>query len=172
MKKLVTLCFLICSVLVAYPQNFGNLTGSLTGSSVTTAAANAAKQLVSMNSGNSNSNASLSQLQLLGLDPNAVQKYIKSKSDASAAGATDISPLQDMLQTVLEMRMRQDSMQAQMDSLYRYNQPNNQVKPNEIFGHDFFGTGRLALFSKSSDSKAPDSYILDVGDEISVAVWG
>lgn len=172
MKKLVTLCFLICSVLVVYPQNFGNFSGAMTGTSITTAAANAAKQLQSFNSGNASSTANLSQLQLLGLDPNAVQKYIKAKSDASAAGATDISPLQDVLQTVLEMRMRQDSMQSKMDSLYRYNQPNNQVKPNEIFGHDFFGTGRLALFSKSSDSKAPDSYILDVGDEISVAVWG
>ncbi len=172
MKKLVTLCFLIGSVLVVYPQTLGNFSGALTGSSITTAAANAAKQLQTLNSGNPSSAANLSQLQLLGLDPNTIQKYIKSKSDAAATGLELYNPVQDMLQSVIEMRMRQDSMQAKMDSLYRYNQPNNQVKPHEIFGHDFFGTGRLALFSKSTDSKAPDSYVLGVGDEISIAVWG
>lgn len=172
MKKLVTLCFLICSVFVVYPQNFGNFTGALTGSSITTAAANAAKQLQTLNSGNSSSAASLSQLQLLGLDPNTVQKYIKAKADAANANTPDASPIQDVLQTVLEMRVRQDSMQIMMDRMDKMNNPNKDVKPNEIFGHDFFGTGRLALFSKSSDSKAPDSYILDVGDEISIAVWG
>lgn len=168
MKKIVSLCLLICSVLAVYPQNFGNFSGALTGSSVTTAAANAAKQLQTLSSG---STASMSQLQLLGLDPNAVQKYLKSKTDAAAI-PDQPNPLQDVLQVVFDMKAKQDSMQSRMDSLYRYNQPNNQVKPNEIFGHDFFGTGRLALFTKSSDSKAPDSYILDVGDEISVAVWG
>ena len=44
MKKLVTLCFLICSVLVVYPQNFGNFSGAMTGTSITAAAASAAKQ--------------------------------------------------------------------------------------------------------------------------------
>lgn len=109
-------------------------------------------------------------MQLLGLDPNAVQKYLKAKSDATGAGADQSSPMQDMLQTVLEMRVRQDSMQIMMERMDKIANPNNDIKPNEIFGHDFFGSGRLALFSKSSDSKAPDSYILDVGDEISIAV--
>ena len=172
MKKLVTLCFLLCSVFVVYPQNFGNFSGAMTGTSITAAAANAAKQLQAFNSGSPTSTANLSQLQLLGLDPNAVQKYLKAKSDATGAGADQSSPMQDMLQTVLEMRVRQDSMQIMMERMDKIANPNNDIKPNEIFGHDFFGTGRLALFSKSSDSKAPDSYILDVGDEISIAVWG
>ena len=47
-----------------------------------------------------------------------------------------------------------------------------ETKPNDIFGHDFFSSGRLALFIKSSDNKAPDSYILDAGDELNIAVWG
>ena len=68
----------------------------MTGTSITAAAANAAKQLQSFNSGNSTSTANLSQLQLLGLDPNAVQKYLKAKSDATgAAGADQSSPMQD-----------------------------------------------------------------------------
>ena len=171
MKKLVTLCFLICSVFVVYPQSFGNFTSAMTGTSITTAASNAAKQLQTMNSGNPTSAANLSQLQLLGLDPNAIQKYIKAKSEASSS-ATEANSIQDFLQSVLEMKARQDEMQASMEKLNQQNQPNSDVKPNEIFGHDFFGSGKLALFAKSSEAKAPDSYILDVNDEISIAVWG
>jgi protein involved in polysaccharide export with SLBB domain len=172
MKKFITLCYLLCSVLISYTQSFGNLTGAMTGSSVTTAAANAAKQLQSMMT-TSPTSGSMSQLQLLGLDPATVQKYIKAKADSAQRNQTDqSSPVQEALQTVLEMRVRQDSMQASMDRMYKQQNPNTDIKPNEIFGHDFFGTGQLALFLKSSDSKASDEYILGAGDEISIAVWG
>jgi len=72
----------------------------------------------------------------------------------------------------MEMKARQDAIQSTIDSQHNQSTENNKVTPNEIFGHDFFGTGRLALFSKSSEAKAPDSYILGAGDEISIAVWG
>jgi protein involved in polysaccharide export with SLBB domain len=175
MKKIATLCLLICSVLFVYPQGLGNISSSLTGSSVTTAAANAVRQLQSMSAmpgAGASSGNNMSQLQLLGLDPTTIQKFLKSKADASTAQQDQGNPLQDILQTIFNIKAQQDSIQTKVDSLYRYNQPNNQVKSSEIFGHDFFGTGRLALFSKSSDSKAPDSYVLGVGDEISIAVWG
>lgn len=170
MKKIITLCFFVCSVLISYPQSIGSLTGSLSGTSITTAAANAAKQLQSMGV-SSAASPNLSQLQLLGLDPTAVQKYLKAKNEESTQ-ADQPNPIQEALQSVLEMRIRQDSMQAMMDRFNQDRNPNNDVKPNEIYGHDFFGSGKLALFVKSSDSKAPDSYILGEGDEISIAVWG
>lgn len=43
---------------------------------------------------------------------------------------------------------------------------------SSIFGHDFFGREKLELYTKSTDLKAPDNYILDTGDELNVAVWG
>ena len=170
MRKIVALCFLISSVFIIYAQSFGNFSGSLTGSGVTAAAASAAKQLQALNAGNPTATSNLSQLQLLGLDPTAVQKYLKAKSDE--ASKADNNTPGDMLQTILEMKAKQDAMSEFIDKAQQKNEPNNNVTPNEIFGHDFFGTGKLALFSKSSEAKAPDSYILGVGDEISIAVWG
>ena len=151
MKKIVTLCFLLTFGLAAFTQGLGNLTGSLTGSSVTSAAANAAKQLQTLMPLSNSSNAaanSMSQLQLLGLDPAAIQKFIKAKADASTAPQEQSNPLQDVLQTVFDMKIRQDSMQAILDRNSNNNKPNNDVKPNEIFGHDFFGSGKLALCKK------------------------
>jgi len=172
MKKLVALCFLIFSVFVIYAQSFGNFSGALTGSGVTAAAAGAAKQMQSLNAGNPAAASNLSQLQLLGLDPTAIQKYVKAKADEGKKDDASANPIEDVLKTVLEMKAKQDGMQELMDKMQQSAEANNNVKPNEIFGHDFFGSGKLALFEKSSDSKAPDSYILGVDDEISIAVWG
>jgi len=170
MRKFGTLCFLVCSVIILYGQSLGNFTGALSGSGVTGAAAAAAKQLQTFTGSSTTGSASnLSQLQLLGLDPTAVQKYIKAKADDNKV---EENPMQSVLQSIMEMKARQDAIQSTIDSQHNQSTENNKVTPNEIFGHDFFGTGRLALFSKSSEAKAPDSYILGAGDEISIAVWG
>jgi len=170
MRKFGTLCFLVCSVIILYGQSLGNFTGALSGSGVTGAAAAAAKQLQTFTgSSTTGSTSNLSQLQLLGLDPTAVQKYIKAKADDNKV---EENPMQSVLQSIMEMKARQDAIQSTIDSQHNQSTENNKVTPNEIFGHDFFGTGRLALFSKSSEAKAPDSYILGAGDEISIAVWG
>ena len=109
MKKIATLCLLICSVLFVYPQGIGNITGALTGSSVTTAAANAVKQLqtiATIPGASATTGNSMSQLQLLGLDPTTIQKYLKSKADAAAAPQDQANPLQDILQTIFNIIFR------------------------------------------------------------------
>ncbi|MDB5228824.1 MAG: hypothetical protein JWN78_3017 [Bacteroidota bacterium] len=169
MRKLFTLSFLLCSVCIIYAQSFGNFSGSLTGTGVTAAAASAAKQLQSMNAANPASANNLSQLQLLGLDPIAVQKYLKQKADENADKSDKPTEVQDIVQTIIEMKAKQDAIQTALD---KKNETTSTTTPNEIFGHDFFASGKLALFEKSSGARAPDSYILDVGDEISIAVWG
>jgi protein involved in polysaccharide export with SLBB domain len=171
MRKIVTLCFLLSSVFVIYAQSFGNFSGSLTGTGVTAAAASAAKQLQTMNAANPTATNNLSQLQLLGLDPAAVQKYLKAKQEENGKSDAPMTQ-QELVQTIIEMKLRQDSLQGALDKKQAALESNNNVTPNEIFGHDFFGSGKLALFAKSSEAKAPDSYILDVGDEISIAVYG
>lgn len=181
MRKIVSLCLLVCSFSLIQAQGFGNLGGALTGSGVTSAAATAAKQLQTLmttpgatGSGTQASNPNLSQLQLLGLDPAAVQKYVKAQQEAYAKQQGDENQLSthDIMQMILEMKMRQDSTDKAVERAQQKIEANNNVTPNEIFGHDFFGSGRLALFEKSSEAKAPDSYVLDAGDEINIAVYG
>ena len=41
-----------------------------------------------------------------------------------------------------------------------------------IFGHQFFRIKSLGVFTKSDKVKAPDTYTLDSGDELSLSVWG
>ncbi len=46
------------------------------------------------------------------------------------------------------------------------------VAPSTIFGHSFFKNNNIKFYDKANQLKAPDNYILGVGDEISVAIWG
>lgn len=65
-----------------------------------------------------------------------------------------------VLQSVLDsLQINRD---AKKDSLYN----------SDIFGHNFFRMKNLNVFTKSESFKAPESYILDVGDEISLSVFG
>ncbi|MDO9185588.1 MAG: SLBB domain-containing protein [Bacteroidia bacterium] len=41
-----------------------------------------------------------------------------------------------------------------------------------IFGHSFFKNNNIKFYDKANQLKAPDNYILGIGDEISIAIWG
>ncbi|MCB0508044.1 MAG: SLBB domain-containing protein [Bacteroidetes bacterium] len=170
MRKLLALCLIFSIVYTTNGQNLGSLTGAMNGTGITTAAANAIQQLKSLNSGNATATNNLSQLQLLGLDPNAVQEYLKNKSANGTATPED--PVQAVLQSIMELKAKQDELQNQLNQQKVISDSSSKIRPNDIFGHAFFNSGKLALFEKSSEAKAPDSYVLGVGDEISIAVWG
>ncbi|MBN8681323.1 MAG: SLBB domain-containing protein [Chitinophagales bacterium] len=44
--------------------------------------------------------------------------------------------------------------------------------PTEIYGHQLFRNKDLAIFQTTSDVKPPDSYVLGVGDELTISVFG
>ena len=41
-----------------------------------------------------------------------------------------------------------------------------------IFGQDLFRNKNLKIFNKATQTNAPDGYILGIGDELSISVWG
>ena len=41
-----------------------------------------------------------------------------------------------------------------------------------IFGHSFFKNNNIKFYDKANQLKAPDNYILGVGDNLSIAIWG
>ncbi|MEZ5001417.1 MAG: SLBB domain-containing protein [Chitinophagales bacterium] len=48
----------------------------------------------------------------------------------------------------------------------------DSVYTSEIFGHQFFRLKNVSVYTKSEKIKAPDSYTLDIGDELSISVYG
>lgn len=44
--------------------------------------------------------------------------------------------------------------------------------PNAIYGQSFFQKNNIKFYDKANQIKAPENYILGVGDNISIAIWG
>lgn len=50
--------------------------------------------------------------------------------------------------------------------------PRPELPPARIYGQEFFRNNNLKYFEKATEIKAPENYIIGVGDEIGIAVWG
>lgn len=49
----------------------------------------------------------------------------------------------------------------------------NSVQNSEtIYGHSFFTNKNIKFFDKANQAKAPDNYVLGVGDELNISIWG
>jgi len=46
------------------------------------------------------------------------------------------------------------------------------LPPSEIYGHEFFRKNMLKLFDDETKMRPPENYVLSVGDELSVVIWG
>lgn len=49
---------------------------------------------------------------------------------------------------------------------------NKDLPPSKIYGQEIFRNQSIKVYRQSEDVKPPESYILGVGDEISVHIWG
>lgn len=46
------------------------------------------------------------------------------------------------------------------------------IDSNTIYGHQWFSYNNIQFFEKATDVKAPDNYIISIGDELTVSVFG
>ncbi len=42
----------------------------------------------------------------------------------------------------------------------------------KVYGHEYFRNSELWVYDKSSDAKAPDNYVIGIGDEVGISVFG
>ncbi len=182
MRRFYTLLVFLFLLFSAYAQNISSLMGIInsSGSSVS-AASSSAQKAISQLATSGSSGAAASQLQMLGLDPNIIQKYIQKSEQPKNNANNQVSaeddalpnPIADILGILMSIKTQQDDMSTVLAKLgIQDSTPAASVSPDDIYGHDFFGNQKLATFVKSTDARAADSYILDSGDELNIAVWG
>lgn len=103
-----------------------------------------------------------------GISPNQLNSMMGSKEEAaeedplaSEEALYFINQLQGML------------FDAVLDSVKEASGVvDDSIPTAEIFGHQFFRSKNIKVFTKSENVKATDSYTLDIGDEISISVYG
>ena len=96
------------------------------------------------------------------MDPNA----------AAQTGVPDQAAL-DEQQLYYMQQLRGVVFDAVLDSLKGSTElERDTFGMSDIFGHQFFQKNNLNLFASNERIKAPANYTLDVGDELSISVWG
>ncbi|MCB9032818.1 MAG: SLBB domain-containing protein [Chitinophagales bacterium] len=171
--KYILIVFLFCITYFASAQNINSLLNSISGGN---SSYNSLLKSIS-NSTASKSTPSASQLQMLGLDQTTINQMLSKQAVTSAnqKNTDDLSMLQDneLIMYLTEMSAKQAAMQGRLDSIQAERKEDKEKDlSDQIFGHNFFNSNNLDLFAISTDGKAPDSYIIDEGDEINLAVWG
>ena len=136
----------------------------------------------------------INQLLNLTADPNSVlneaSKYVtggttKTPSSFNASSYTtknsegkarseeaELSEEDAIFMLLNELKSGQDSIYTVIDEGKKDSIKEPVFNPSKIFGHNYFSENNLALFTKSTDSKAPDNYILDSKDELNITVFG
>jgi polysaccharide biosynthesis/export protein len=100
----------------------------------------------------------------IGDNPNAFDKGLEDRAKEAADKKKEIN---DKKKDDNENR---DKEQQRKDILVRERQ--NQLPEAKIWGQQFFRDQSISLFTRSRDIKAFDNYLLDIGDELIVNVWG
>lgn len=98
------------------------------------------------------------------------QKKVKTPSaiDTKMLPKKKGEPIDSIKKNPLADKMRRDSLIR--DSIL--NPKSDSLKKVEIWGQHIFKNRSLPIYESATDVKAPDTYILGVGDQVTVAIWG
>lgn len=115
---------------------------------------------------------------------------VPTPSQLKQAGFSD-SQIEQLMKVKNQSNNNTDSKNQDVNSQTKqqaYNEDNTNQKPSidtdltskvaivvdteKIFGHSFFKINSIKFYDKANQLKAPENYVLGIGDEVSVAIWG
>lgn len=124
----------------------------------------------------------------LAIDTNTVNpSEIPSPEKLKELGATD-----EEIKQIIEFKERklaeekQKSSREQPQAVNKNKGKKNQINELEeapltrkmeidsekVFGHSFFKNNNIKFYDKANQLKAPDNYVLGIGDELTISIWG
>ncbi len=114
-----------------------------------------------------------------GITSDQIQKYMQLKSKYGATNPT--APVAPSANNTIVTNSMADSFgvktfNSNISSFTGGSKEDSAFKKitlkNEVFGQDYFRNTTINIFNRANVSKAPESYILDAGDELNVSIWG
>lgn len=93
----------------------------------------------------------------------------KSAADLKESSATDIKAIDDA--EIIEAVKDGATVDEAVVEVLNDNQQ-EQLPPAETFGQHIFRSQSVKFYNKSEDAKAPSSYIIGPGDNVSISIWG
>lgn len=102
------------------------------------------------------------------IDPSVAEK-LKSASEKST------EPEKETIKTdteLTELESENEEDKEDEERKIKFDERMSQLPEAKIWGQQYFRDQSISLFTRSRDIKAIDSYLLGVGDELAITVWG
>ncbi|MDP4266320.1 MAG: SLBB domain-containing protein [Bacteroidota bacterium] len=122
-------------------------------------------------------NEELNKLKSMGVTDDMIKKAMQQKSQNNTIPDTGILKNLNIQKPLINDKKATTSQKAdtsKTDSLLTKEPPEKKPKypKGRIFGQDLFRNENLSIYERAREVIAPPNYILGVGDEISISVWG
>ncbi len=124
--------------------------------------------------------ANASKLQMLGISATDAQNIANQVLPQIQAGSMSVNSSTPIEPTAVQNEAPATDTQNNKGN-DPPNFPNNNQQENKndpelpkaiIFGQSFFRDKNISTFNRSTDMQAPDNYVLGVGDQLTINIWG
>lgn len=105
------------------------------------------------------------------LDPNVQKALDKGNTTGTDKGKTDKGDQPNTTTTDVET-IEEGEDKEDEERKIKFDLRQSQLPDAKIWGQQFFRDQSVSLFTRSRDIKAIDSYLLGIGDELAITVWG
>ncbi len=108
-----------------------------------------------------------------GLPTSEVQKLkdriAKIQSQSKLKSIRNNSNVQD---SIMHLNDKELNVNNELERNFQDSIKGKKIVKSTIYGQDFFRNGDIKIFDKSTDAKAPANYVIGIGDELGVSVFG
>ncbi|MGH1336005.1 MAG: SLBB domain-containing protein [Aureispira sp.] len=112
-----------------------------------------------------------------GVPDSPLDPTVKAALNNGKTNSTDREPMNDNNSTESEENGEPEDGKTEKEKLeeeqkIKFDLRQSSLPEAKIWGQQFFRDQSISLFTRSRDIKAIDSYLLGIGDELSITVWG
>jgi len=129
--------------------------------------------------------ANASKLQMLGISTTDAQNIANQVLPQIQSGGISINPTVSQSEPKQENNLisqtpttnnfpniSPNTISNIIDNNHPENKETPELPPAIIYGQSFFREKNISTFNHSTDMQAPDNYILGVGDQLTINIWG
>lgn len=105
-----------------------------------------------------------------GLNPNEVDKFNARVSKLQSATPAAAANVQDNV--ILDNEVKAEKDKAVTGKVLNEIKNESANTNTTVYGQSYFREGDIKIFNRSTDAKAPSNYIIGIGDEFGISVFG
>ncbi len=106
------------------------------------------------------------------IDPVVIDKIKDNLNDINSSVTTKKNKVVDESKEIIDKEVENDEDNEEEERKIKFDIRQAELPEARIWGQQFFRDQSITLFTRSRDIKAIDSYLLGIGDELAITIWG